>query len=1245
MNKYNSCFPTKRYKYHTCYMPTSMNLHERLQLSHLMMLLEARDDFLIQTFGQKLVDKITDENQRGMPMPTDLTTTLKAADSTPPANKIVAWFVANDPIQGKGSQWMIVQYIRGNYQLEDIDQVKHSLTEFVRVRTQLTVKDLGQYKTLQALNDALEPFQDKKVMSNRQARKSMEIDPAIKPQLNIILDDGDILIAVPTTHEASKYLASTDFMGSLTDYRAANWCTARTEPHYYQSHTARGPLYFIFIKSGPDAGKYQFHFETKQFHTSANSRIPNLRGWLARNEPIRQAFEAKAAEHGILEFLSPEAMKTYRQQYIDRGSIVQLAADDKATIMFLPDTQQNLHVYLMGGSGERSYSRWTGKPTKVHRGRVTGGTIYIELADHTVFTYKLGYSSVLYNDAKPYPVKNLMNKVPIFKELVTTLMQEAGVDSTDQTDPAVQEMVASGAAKQIFTSDALTVWWVDSAKSFQKYFNVQGPSLQRFYANPPLNEKAGIMLLDVGTTLASYRLGDKEVYLLDTDTLTDTTTGWVSVDSDPITKFMVEYPATVPIIKKYADHYGYYPLMSDKAKAKRMEELEEQGVITIIKKDSPSVIQLKTADSADLVRPLIVMNYYTRSADVKQVLAKEIARGPVYLIQGTIILSSALGGTFQINSNNGTAAVSTKMVFERFPALRTILKDQLVSAGITMGEDVPLEDVVTGLTQTSAITPLQANPLVIGIKTVTGARWFVEHHAGDKAKPQTDVRWGEGGIITPYDKVFTWEGAREGTAPIDGTKAFGFLGKGGVPLILAVKRAHGGNNISLNLYTSFGTSGRQNKDITTTQGVVAFMQKYPEVLRAIVPALEGVESDAVQELAALSGGSQADPFSQTTSAITGIMKALKASGDGKSQALSELNADKFNKGCYNAAAYLKQYAGQFTVEQAKSTADRIINVMKFTSKESLRTMPKELAEWLKYATQLTAEEAESIVRKHPVFIGALRRPSLQLMRNIYAAGNSANIEAARQFAHLDPVDEETLDQEIFANRVMEPLGVNYNNVVQQVEEHERRYGVRSTMSEKLIYMRNVPSNKVLDYVRGYGNANKIRDFVYPPEAAVIANYTTNPHLATAKGSNGIKFSRKTAMMRAATKYVRQHGSMTGFVYTPPAPVQLPRVGPAPRVSNQQPAARREPAPVQAQPQTPRQGAAAGFATKAAHARHIIDNRTPEDTRPSLIRRLIDEVGLTPAGAATYYYNLTRAAVREGDETADLFMTTLRSLLY
>ena len=309
----------------------------------------------------------------------------------------------------------------------------------------------------------------------------------------------------------------------------------------------------------------------------------------------------------------------------------------------------------------------------------------------------------------------------------------------------------------------------------------------------------------------------------------------------------------------------------------------------------------------------------------------------------------------------------------------------------------------------------------------------------------------------------------------------------------------------------------------------------------------------------------------------------------------------------------------------------------------MRTMPTQLAEWIKYAPQLSNGTIEKIIAKNRAFIAGIQPVPLDLMTQLYNKYVEDRI-VIRQFGKMTPEDERTFDRNLMEKRES-CIGVNYNNVVDFIDRLYDDYPSSVVRKKYLQFMKNVPSSAILE--RRFINGNNLHtycEFAYP--SATVVKALCDAHgtawLHLHRKQRGIPFDRRDAQLRALTRYLVKNNTATGFTYTP-QPVVIPTISrPATRVAAREPAANRPPV-------APRVGNVGnvgnngGFATKAAHARHIIDNRGPDDTRTSLIRRLIDEVGLTPAGASTYYYNLTRPNVREGDELLGLLHLVLLDL--
>ena len=161
--------------------------------------------------------------------------------------------VAADPTSGqdkmgKYSKWLLVLYTSGNLKLEDLYKATEYLTTFHRYKAKLDRKDIGQYKSLPDLYDAIEPYAD-----NTQAASHKEEIRQIKQNAEKVYEDNEWLVIVPLTKEAA-----------IEYGKGTQWCTAATTSNnMFKYYASEGKLYININKK--TGRKYQFHFETRQF--------------------------------------------------------------------------------------------------------------------------------------------------------------------------------------------------------------------------------------------------------------------------------------------------------------------------------------------------------------------------------------------------------------------------------------------------------------------------------------------------------------------------------------------------------------------------------------------------------------------------------------------------------------------------------------------------------------------------------------------------------------------------------------------------------------------------------------------------------------------------------------------------------------------------------------------------------------------------------------------------------------------
>lgn len=165
------------------------------------------------------------------------------------AKSIIDHFAEHaDPSKKKiYTQWIVNRYKDKDFRQEDTDRIKESLGHFDSHKAKLEKKDIGQYKSLNEVEDAVAPH------IGTHTSKSAE-DKAIKEEgATKLLDTDSLSVHQIHTHDAAcRYGAGT------------KWCTAsKDNPSMFNNYSKQGPL-FVFRDKKEDK-KFQFHAESGQF--------------------------------------------------------------------------------------------------------------------------------------------------------------------------------------------------------------------------------------------------------------------------------------------------------------------------------------------------------------------------------------------------------------------------------------------------------------------------------------------------------------------------------------------------------------------------------------------------------------------------------------------------------------------------------------------------------------------------------------------------------------------------------------------------------------------------------------------------------------------------------------------------------------------------------------------------------------------------------------------------------------------
>ncbi len=216
------------------------------------LLLEYNEQRLINDFGNKLVNKYQDEFNKKI-SPEDLIKVISSEDPTP--NKELSF-------------WLINKYANNKInKLEDIGSraipalLKYkALLKKPNLTPPIKKRDINQLKDLSELENILDNYTEKQVVSNKEASNSEEQNFYKTKQATLLYNDDEVKVVVPHTEDASC------FFGINT-----KWCTASKANNKFNSYNKTGLLYIILIKK--ENKRFQFHFKSGSFMDETDSAI------------------------------------------------------------------------------------------------------------------------------------------------------------------------------------------------------------------------------------------------------------------------------------------------------------------------------------------------------------------------------------------------------------------------------------------------------------------------------------------------------------------------------------------------------------------------------------------------------------------------------------------------------------------------------------------------------------------------------------------------------------------------------------------------------------------------------------------------------------------------------------------------------------------------------------------------------------------------------------------------------------
>jgi len=175
-------------------------------------------------------------------------------------------------------RWLIREYSRGSFRVEDSQRVQNVLKQFMSVKSKLDKKDINQYK-FHDLESTLDGIFNADI--------DQETDNGEFPEGTKVLYNGPLgWLAIPETEAASCELG-----------RGTKWCTASKHDNMFDYYSMDGPLY-IWRDAKESGAKYQFHFETGQFMDDKDSQISDEKfNYFRTDHPIlKKLFSMKEKE-------------------------------------------------------------------------------------------------------------------------------------------------------------------------------------------------------------------------------------------------------------------------------------------------------------------------------------------------------------------------------------------------------------------------------------------------------------------------------------------------------------------------------------------------------------------------------------------------------------------------------------------------------------------------------------------------------------------------------------------------------------------------------------------------------------------------------------------------------------------------------------------------------------------------------------------------------------------------------------
>ena len=268
-----------------------MRLHEITQL-----LTESRLDYLINTYSEK-VGLLFNKDRTYRKISGSYQNNSQKYDQS--AIYWITDLMNKDPSHnGMYTQWMLIQYTKGNFQYEDSGNLLDDLEYFHVNKRAFEQKDINKY-TVDQLYDAKKQIEDQAdpVQSKRQEKAQL------KQGAEKVLETENVLVIHPQTKEAAQYYGSN-----------TRWCTSAINNNQFDHYNNRGPLYIIIDKKTNE--KFQIHFKSREVMDAKDKEI-TARYLIEKYPEMLNHLKEEFNTHFPFETLSPIELHSHAKKNSD----------------------------------------------------------------------------------------------------------------------------------------------------------------------------------------------------------------------------------------------------------------------------------------------------------------------------------------------------------------------------------------------------------------------------------------------------------------------------------------------------------------------------------------------------------------------------------------------------------------------------------------------------------------------------------------------------------------------------------------------------------------------------------------------------------------------------------------------------------------------------------------------------------------------------------------------------------------